>query len=493
MSEKGSIHKDSLSPVRSRSGDDHLAVRLPASLATLTEEEREAAAKRATRKVDIMLIPALTLLYLLNFLDRQNLSSAKVAGIDKDLGLTTQQYATCVAVLFAGYVALQIPSNMIVGKIKYPAYYLCFNASLWGIVSACTGAVQSYAGLAVCRTMLGVVEAAFFPGAVFLVSLFYPRRQMALRTAAFYTGSQVGNAFGGLFAIGILKLDGVHGLAGWRWLFIVEGAMTFGVAILCAFIMPNRPETVRWLTPVERDMLLWRLESDRGTKDENDEVSVLAALKMALCDPKTWLLNLTLQFGFIAATVTNFFPIVVQGLGFDRSTTLAITAPPYILCAVGLIINGFSSDRTRNRSYHIAIPMCFTLVGNIIAVATTKTAPRYFAMCLLPFGFYAASTIILSWVGANITGPSAKRAIVYSIINAFAQTPNIWSSYLYFSPPRFVPAFSVDLVASALCIGMAVVTRWYFKRENRKMDEGRYLGRHGPSAVQLAAGYRYQL
>jgi NADH:ubiquinone oxidoreductase subunit K len=92
-----------------------------------------------------------------------------------------------------------------------------------------------------------------------------------------------------------------------------------------------------------------------------------------------------------------------------------------------------------------------------------------------------------------MTGPSAKRAIVYAIINAFAQTPNIWSSYLYYSPPRFVPAFTVDLVASALCIGMALVTRWYFKRENRKMDEGRALGWHGPSEVQLAANFRYQL
>ncbi|GMK56861.1 hypothetical protein CspeluHIS016_0307010 [Cutaneotrichosporon spelunceum] len=488
MSEKGSIYKEQIAVV-----DDHLAVQLPDSLAGLSEEEREEVAKRATRKIDIMLIPALTLLYLLNFLDRQNLSSAFVAGIAKDLGLSSQQYATSVAVLFAGYVALQIPSNMIVGKIKYPAYYLCFNAALWGVVSACTGAVQSYTGLAICRTMLGVVEAAFFPGAVFLVSLFYPRRQMALRTAAFYTGSQVGNVFGGLFAIGILKLDGKHGLEGWRWLFIVEGAMTFGVAVICAFVMPNRPQTVRWLTPVEKDMLLWRLESDRGTKDENDEVPVLQALKMAVLDPKTWLLNLTLQFAFIAATVTNFFPIVVQGLGFSRTTTLAITAPPYILCAIGLLINGFSSDRTHNRSYHIAIPMCFTLLGNVIAVATTKTAPRYFAMCLLPFGFYAASTIILSWVGANMTGPSAKRAIVYAILNAFAQIPNIWSSYLYYSPPRFVPAFSVNLVASALCIGMALVTRWYFKRENRKMDEGRDLGKYGPSEVQREANFRYQL
>lgn len=216
-------------------------------------------------------------------------------------------------------------------------------------------------------------------------------------------------------------------------------------------------------------------------------------LAVLTTQPKTWLLCLTLQFAFIAATVTNFFPVVTQGLGFDRTTTLAITAPPYIICAIGLLIDGFSSDRFKNRSYHIIIPMCLTLIGNIIAVSTTAVAPRYFAMCLLPVGFYCASTIILSWVGDNLTGPSSKRAIVFAILNAFAQIPNIWSSYLYYSPPRYVVAFIVDLAASAAAIAMAFVTRWYLKRENRKMDEGEDRGPSGPSDVQLAAGFRYQL
>lgn len=98
----------------------------------------------------------------------------------KDLHLTTQQYATAVAVLFAGYVALQIPSNMVASKVRLPGLYICFNAGLWGIVSACTAAVQDHVGLSICRAMLGAVEAAFFPGAIFLVSIFYTRREMAL-------------------------------------------------------------------------------------------------------------------------------------------------------------------------------------------------------------------------------------------------------------------------------------------------------------------------
>lgn len=103
--------------------------------------------------------------------------------------------------------------------------------AIWGIISGCTGAVQSYAGLAVCRVVLGFAESAFFPGAVYLNSCFYTKKQMALRTAILYSGSQIGNAFGGLFALAILNLNDVHGLQGWRWLFIVEGKQVMAVSI----------------------------------------------------------------------------------------------------------------------------------------------------------------------------------------------------------------------------------------------------------------------
>ena len=169
----------------------------------------------------------------------------------------------------------------------------------WGLVSGCTGAVHNFPGLAVCRVILGFTESAFFPGALFLVSLFYRKEQIALRMAILYVGSQLGNAFGGLFALAILELDGVHGVAGWRWLFIVEGALTVGIAIMFATFIPNRPENVRWLTPLERDLLLYRLEQDRGTKDATDEVSAWQGFIMAVSDPKTWMLCAVLYANYV--------------------------------------------------------------------------------------------------------------------------------------------------------------------------------------------------
>lgn len=195
---------------------------------------------------------------------------------------------------------------------------------------------------------------------------------------------------------------------------------------------------------------------------------------------------------YIAASVTNFFPVVVAGLGFDRNTTLAITAPPYVICCFAIIINGYFSDRSQRRTAHIIGPFLITIIANVIAISTTNTAARYVAMCLLPGSFYSASTVILSWISSSTTGPAIKRAIVYAVINALCNTPNIWTSYLYYDSPRYVVAFAVDLAASVGLVLFAVATFLYLRRQNAKLDKGEALGVHGPSQTQIDAGFRYQ-
>lgn len=127
----------------------------------------------------------------------------------------------------------------------------------------------------------------------------------------------------------------------------------------------------------------------------------------------------------IAASVTNFFPIVVNGLGFPRTTTLAITAPPYLLCCVAITLNGWHSDKKQERALHIICPFFVTIIANVIAISTTNVAARYTAMMLLPGSFYSASIVVLSWISSSSTGPHIKRAIVYALINSICNTVSI--------------------------------------------------------------------
>ncbi|WOO77177.1 putative transporterC [Vanrija pseudolonga] len=473
--------------------DRHLQLELPASLQHLDEAEMSRLDKKITRKIDFVLMPILIILYVLNFLDRNNISTAKIGGMTKDLHMNTEQFGTAVAVLFAGYVSLQIPSNMLASRIKWPGTYICVMCAAWGVVSGCTGAVQSYSGLCAIRVILGFTEAAFFPGALFLLSTFYTKQQLAFRTGILYSGSQLGNAFGGLFAAAILTLDKAHHIAGWRWLFIVEGSMTVGLAIVFAFIIPNRPSNYRWLTPVEHARLAYRLEADKGTRDGSEEMSNWEAFKLAVTDIRAWMVCAALTLNFVASAVTNFFPVVISTLGFNRTTSLAITAPPYIFCIFCIVLNGWHSDKTQERAFHVIGPFIITIVANVLAVATTHTAARYVAMMLMPASFYSATILLLSWISTTVVGPSAKRAVALAMINAIANTSNIWTSYLYFNAPRYVVAFCVNIGASVLLIILVLFIRWYLVQQNKRLDRGEDLGIHGPTEVQRENGYRFKL
>jgi sugar phosphate permease len=332
------------------------------------------------------------------------------------------------------------------------------------------------------------------PGSVYLLTCFYTKKQIALRSAILYSGSQIGNAFGGLLALAILQADGRHGIEGWRWLFIIEGVVTIGVALIFMTFVPNKPETMRWLTPVERDRLVYRLQLDRGTVDGTEEMSNMEALKLAGTDPKVWLLCATLTLTWVCASITNFFPIVTAGLGFkSRAQTLGLTAPPYVLCVFVIALVGWHSDKYHERTFHIVIPFLFCLLANIIAVATNNTGARYFAMMLMPSSFYSAGIIILSWISTTIVGPAIKRSIAIAIINAVSNTANIWTPYLYYSAPRYVTAFAVNLAAAVCVILFALGTRTYLVRLNKKLDNGEDLGANGPTPVQVEAGFRFQL
>lgn len=223
-------------------------------------------------------------------------------------------------------VIMQVPSNLLVSKIRFPALYICSAVALWGAISACTAAVNNFGSLVACRFMLGFVEAVFFPGALFYLSMFYTRKQFAFRAAVLYSGSQLGNAFGTLLAIGITKLDGSHGLAGWRWLFLIEGIITIGLAIVFALYLPNSPRKVMWLNEKEHEWLAWNYENDQKQTDNSNEITAWQGFSMAVSDPKTWLMMGTLYATYTSAAVNNFFPTVVAGLGFSRNASYGLTA-----------------------------------------------------------------------------------------------------------------------------------------------------------------------
>ncbi len=152
--------------------------------------------------------------------------------------------------------------------------------------------------------------------------------------------------------------------------------MTIGIAIIFAFILPNSIRKLRGFSQQEREWVLWNFESDLGQQDNSKEVSGRQGLLMALQDWKLWSFMALLTSIYISAAVTNFFPSVVGGLGYSRNKTYGLTAPPFILCVICMLINGYHSDKKQERYLHIVCPLVVTLVANIIAVSSLSVPAR---------------------------------------------------------------------------------------------------------------------
>ncbi|KAI4745505.1 MFS transporter [Aureobasidium sp. EXF-12298] len=430
----------------------------PELVRAMSPEERAHAEKALVRKIDFRLMPMLVLMYILNYLDRNNIASARLAGLETDLALTSSQYETSVSILFVGYLLMQIPSNLFLNKIGKPALYLPAVMCVWGVISTCTAAVQSFGGLVAVRFVLGFVEAAYFPGCLFFLSSWYTRKELAFRSAVLYSGSLISGAFSGLIAAGILNgLSGSLGLSAWRWLFIIEGAITITIALISFFILPNFPRTTKWLSEEERQLAVWRLQEDIGMDDwvSSEGQSFWHGFKLAFTDIKTYVL-MALLFGIVASgSVTNFFP------------TAVITA----------FLNALHADRTGERFFHITIPLLFAVAAFILAAATTSTAPRYVAMMLMVPGVYTGYVVALAWISNTIPRPPAKRAAALAGINAISNASSIYASYMYpiSAGPRYVVAMSVNCATAALAIIMAFTLRTILVRLNKKLDRGEHV------------------
>jgi len=427
----------------------------PESVRNLTAEERQHLEAKLVRKIDLRLLPMIILMYIMNYLDRNNIASARLAGLETDLGLVGSEYQTSVSILFVGYILMQVPSNLLLNKIGRPALYLPSCMVVWGIISAATGAVQNFGGLVACRFFLGFVESVYFPGCLFYLSSWYSRKELSIRTALLYSGSLLSGAFSGLIAAGITDgMDGTAGLRAWRWLFIIEGAITVVIAAASFFVLPNFPRTTSWLSDDERELAVWRLQEDVGQDDwvSSEQQTFWHGMKLAFLDVKTYVL-MALLFGMVAAgSVTNFFPTVVQTLGYGRIESLLLTVPPYALGVITTFANAWHADRTGERYLHITLPLIIGIASFILAAATTTTAPRYVAMMLMIPGVYTGYVVALAWISNTIPRPPAKRAAALAAINAVSNASSIYASYMY--PTSAGPRYGRLLLFFMPCAGL---------------------------------------
>ncbi|KAI5865657.1 MFS general substrate transporter [Durotheca rogersii] len=467
----------------------------PENIQGLSDADLKALEKKMVQKLDLVIMPIMGILYILNYVDRSALAATKVYGITEDLNMTPNEFATAISILFVGYIPMQIPSNMVITKISRPGLYICSAAIIWGAVSASTAAVQTYQGLLGIRVLLGVTEAVFFPGMIYFLGAWYTSKELGKRLAALFIFQMLGSAFGGFVAAACLTLDGRYGIAGWRWLFIVEGAVTIGCGLIFALIMPEYPHNARLLTPIEKSYATWRLEAEAGLGEAHEETSTFGGLKLAFMDTKIWALVWCMGMAQAMGSIVNFFPSIVETLGYPRIETMLLTAPPYVLAAIVFYIVSYISDR-KGTIYPIIVScLAVAVVAYVIPLATLRTGPRYFAMMLMPLVCAGPQIMLYKTMNLHMARPYPKRAAGVAMMNSIGGLSNFWASYLYGGPPHYYAAFGCLLGCVAAFV--ITITGYLFnvRRLNKLLsgtpEERQRAMRSGVTQQQLDLQWRY--
>ncbi|KAJ3824581.1 sugar transporter [Lentinula raphanica] len=445
--------------------------------------EREKVERSLLRKLDARM-SLLGVIYILNYIDRQNIAVARLRGFEEDLRLEGSQYATCLGIVYVGYLLTQVPSNICLEYIGRPSLYLSSCMLLWGFVSMLTGAARGFYDALIARFCLGFVEAAFFPGALLLISKWYKRDEIGQRTAYLANGLLIANATGSLLASGILKvMDNAHGIAAWRWLFFIEGALTISVAICAMYILPDFPKTsFGWLSSAEHALAIRRTQEEYVVDDSPEHP--LKGLWLAISDKKVWSLAIILGLHAFSSSFHIYFPTLVQTIGYNPIITLLISVPPWLTAIVVVIIVTKHSDLKSERCWHITISMGIALVGYVVAISTMNPVIRYISFFLMT-QIHAGYVCFMAWASTSVSDPPSKRASALALINTGGILANIFVPYAWPSSwgPDYSKSFGICIFANIL----TVTACWVFRSNLMNLNE---LAR---STLAGRKYYQYQL
>ncbi|KAJ4412117.1 hypothetical protein N0V82_008828 [Gnomoniopsis sp. IMI 355080] len=433
--------------------------------------------KKILRKMDLRLIPVLALLYLLSFLDRGNIGNAKIEGLQEDLGLRSYEYNWCLTAFFFTYAAFEVPSNLLLKKLR-PSRWLPAIMVAWGLVMTLMGIVQNYHGLLAARLFLGVAEAGLYPGVAYYLTMWYCRHEIQFRQAMFFSAASVAGAFSGLLAFGISKMDGVGNLAGWRWIFILEGIATVLVAFASFWLLHDFPETATFLTEEERAFVVYRLkyQGQSGQRVAQADEFRWKYVGQAFADWQIWV-NIFVYWGIVCPLygISLFLPTIVKNLGYTSSTAQLLTVPIYVTAAILAVVFAYLSDRVGKRSPFIIVFLCIMVVGFSMCIATDpneKPGVVYAGVFIIACSIYPSFPGNIAWLSNNLAG-SYKRSAGMAIQIGVGNLGGAMASNFYREPdsPRYILGHSLELGFVCLGILAAVILNVGYTGINKKREK----------------------
>ena len=342
------------------------------------------------RKVAWRLVPYLCIGYVINALDRYNVSIAALT-MNKDLGLSASGYGLAAGAYFWSYVLCQVPANLILRKLG-ARIWLSLIMAVWGLTSASTALVTGDTSFVVARFLLGMAEAGYFPGVAYFMTCWFPGRYRGRMMGFFFAASATASVIGAPLSANLLRLDGALGLTGWQWVFVSEGLPAVILALFGYSLLRNHPAEAPWLTPTEQTWLRGRLDTEMARKATHG-MGVLRAI----LNPRIILITIAFSFILYAVYSIGFFlPLIIKGLGLSNLAVGYVAALPSLCAAIGMISISRSSDRTGERFWHVLCPVTLGATGVLVAAfALDNVYIAMAAFCVAVMGL--SSTLPVFW------------------------------------------------------------------------------------------------
>ncbi|KZT42392.1 MFS general substrate transporter [Sistotremastrum suecicum HHB10207 ss-3] len=426
-------------------------------------EPDAAVARNALLKIDLVVLPIVTMFYFLSFLDRSNIGNAKVAGLLKDLKMTPTQYSIALTVTYVPYIVFELPSNLVLKRFGANVT-LPLMVTLWGVVTACQGAVTSYHGLLACRFFLGAVEGGLLPGLILYLSSFYKRHQLQLRVALMFTATSLAGAFSGLLAAAISHMAGDRGKPGWAWIFILEGVFTTVFGIFAYFVMPRTVEETPFLTTAEREAVI--ATKEEWVAEEEAETFSWSEVFSAFKEPHLWLLSPALFFnGTTLYGLAFFAPSIVSALGQSANRSQLLTVPPYACAFVVSLIFAYLSDKYRQRGLVLITVSMIAIAGYGLFLGSAGKHNDYGALFLQVVGAYTSAPTVSAWQANNFQ-PHYKRATAIAWAFILTNSGGILSTWIFNDPPRYAKATKINLAFSVGIAACALGNMLYLRSQN---------------------------
>ncbi|XDG01052.1 hypothetical protein ABKA04_000667 [Annulohypoxylon sp. FPYF3050] len=453
-----------------------------------TPDERYALERRLRLKVDLRLCTIAGILCSLNLLDSGVISSASVTSMPTDLQLTGNRFSVSIFIFTISSIAFQLPSTLAVRTFG-PRLWFSTITFCFGLITMCTAFIQTWQQMIALRVLLGIAMSGIYPGLTYLISTWYPRREQQTRFAFLQTGEVIILATGGIVNYGLNQLNGRGGIAGWRYMFLVQGLISMVLGFMTYFWIVDFPEEAHrsfwFLTPEEQDLAVSRINADR--KDVKPDPFSWGKVFMHARDPKVYgfacmffLLNL------VSTALSYFLPIILQnGMGFDENQSILLSAPPYYYAVIPVLLSSIIGDRYRLRG-PVIIFNCLTLIVGFCMLGFSQQVAVRYVGTYLATGAYVSNWAALSAYQANNIAGQWKRAFTAAAVTAMNGAGGIAGSFIVRSveAPHYLTAVWVSIGSHILIIAIVGAFSVYFFFANKLAASGKIL-------IESVEGFRY--